>query len=78
MPNEFSDVPYSVVRDRYHRKMPRTEGQNDKPLPLSDKKTLDPKYLLEHQNRFDPNSLTPDDMMRNRGEGILPKPILKA
>jgi hypothetical protein len=29
-------------------------------LPESDKKTLTPKYLLQHENHFDPNVYTPE------------------
>jgi hypothetical protein len=32
-------------------------------LPESDKKTLTPKYLLQHENHFDPNVLTPEQMI---------------
>jgi hypothetical protein len=33
-------------------------------LPESDKKTLNPKYLLNHENHFDPNSYTPEQMIQ--------------
>jgi hypothetical protein len=41
-------------------------------LPASDKKTLDPKYLLNHENHFDPNVNTPDQMIQG---GILKGPL---
>lgn len=48
-------------------KIPRQARADDKPLPAlpeSDKKTLSPEYLLGHQNHFDPNVYTPDDMIK--------------
>lgn len=33
-------------------------------LPPSDKKTLDPTYLLQHEQHFDPNIVTPEQMMQ--------------
>ncbi len=33
-------------------------------LPESDKKTITPKYLLNHENHFDPNVVTPEQMIQ--------------
>ncbi len=44
-------------------------------LPESDRHTLTPKYLLGHENRFDPNVFTPEQMIQ---KGILrgkPAPV---
>jgi len=38
----------------------------DQELPPSDAKTLTPKYLLSHQNHFDPNTYTPSGITRAR------------
>ena len=43
-----------------------------KPLPASDNNTITPKYLLGHENHFDPNVYTPEDMIKKgvlRGKG---------
>lgn len=32
-------------------------------LPPSDKKTIDPRYLLQHENHFDPNTYTPEGLI---------------
>lgn len=40
----------------------RKGAAKEKPLPESDKKTLDPNYLLGHENHFDPNVYTPDNI----------------
>ena len=37
-------------------------------LPESDKKTLTPGYLLNHENHFDPNTYTPEQMIE---KGVL-------
>jgi hypothetical protein len=50
MPNDYAEV-------RAKRK--QTSGK----LPESDKKTLSPGYLLQHENHFDPNVFTPEQMM---------------
>jgi hypothetical protein len=55
MPNDY-DVPHKIRKD----------GQ----LPPSDKKTLDPKYLIQHENHFDPNVYTPEQLIqRNKSLG---------
>ena len=49
----------------------RKDGQ----LPASDNKTITPKYLLGHENHFDPNVHTPEDMIQ---KGVLkgtPDPV---
>jgi len=33
-------------------------------VPPSDGKTLTPSYLLNHQNHFDPNVRTPEEMIQ--------------
>jgi hypothetical protein len=38
----------------------------DPELPVSDAKTLTPKYLLGHQNHFDPNTYTPEGVLRDK------------
>lgn len=43
-----------------------------KKLPESDKHTLTPKYLLKHENHFDPNVYTPEQMIQG---GALKGPI---
>ena len=50
MPND-----YSVVRQSRQTK-----------LPESDRKTLNPKYLLNHENHFDPNVYTPEQMLQKQ------------
>jgi hypothetical protein len=46
-------------------------------LPESDRNTLTPNYLLGHENHFDPNVHTPEDMIQ---KGVLRgmDPIKKA
>jgi len=48
----------------------------DAKLPESDKKTLTPRYLLSHENRFDPNVYTPEQLI---DKGVLTgmKPVVK-
>jgi hypothetical protein len=44
-------------------------------LPESNKKDLTPKYLLNHENHFDPNVFTPEQMIKG---GVLkgqPDPV---
>jgi len=45
-----------------------TKGLSEGQLPESDKKTITPKYLLDHENRFDPNVYTPEQLIR---KGVL-------
>lgn len=33
-------------------------------LPESNKKTITPDYLLHHENHFDPNVITPEQMQQ--------------
>lgn len=54
MPND-----YDIAREAR-----KTDGK----LPESDKRTLTPKYLLKHENHFDPNVYTPEQMIQG---GIL-------
>lgn len=54
MPQEQSQYKYA----RKQRKL-----KEPPVMEPSDKKTLTPKYLLEHQNHFDPNVYTPGDMI---------------
>lgn len=44
------------------------KGEKSAKLPSSDKKTLDPTYLLGHENHFDPNTYTPEQLIQ---QGIL-------
>ena len=37
---------------------------SDGKLPESDRKTLTPQYLLNHENHFDPNTHTPEEMIK--------------
>jgi predicted GNAT family acetyltransferase len=48
----------------------------DAKLPESDKKTLTPAYLLKHENHFDPNVVTPEQLI---DKGVLTgmKPMVK-
>ena len=57
MPND-----YAVAR----------EARKNGKLPESDKQTLTPKYLLKHENHFDPNVYTPEQMIKG---GVLKGPI---
>jgi hypothetical protein len=64
MPDE-----YSVVREaRRNGKQPNdysvARKQRSAKLPESDKKTLTPQYLLNHENHFDPNVFTPEQMIK--------------
>ena len=54
MPNDY-EIAHRARKD---------SGQ----LPPSDKKTLDPGYLLRHENHMDPNTVTPEGLIRG---GIL-------
>lgn len=40
----------------------RNNGDRSK-LPDSDRSTLDPRYLLGHENHFDPNVHTPEELI---------------
>lgn len=44
--------------------MDKVRGKSDGALPASDRRTIDPQYLLGHENRFDPNVYTPEDLIR--------------
>jgi hypothetical protein len=56
MSNETSTPSdYAVAREA--RKM-------DRPLPASNGSTVTPKYLLNHENHFDPNTHTPEEMIK--------------
>ena len=60
MPND-----YAVAR----------QARKDGALPPSDKKTVTPKYLLGHENHFDPNVHTPESLIE---KGVLkgtPDPV---
>jgi hypothetical protein len=50
MPNDYS--------------IPHKARQQSGQLPPSDKKTLDPKYLIQHENHFDPNVYTPEQLIQ--------------
>ena len=41
-------------------------GLKEPDLPASDGKTITPKYLLGHQNHFDPNVYTPEGVPRTK------------
>lgn len=64
MPNEFSDAPYELVR---HPKNPLKRSPK---LPPSDKNTLTPGYLMQHENHFDPNVVTPEQQMQKETHPI--------
>ena len=49
---------YSMVRNARKPKQPSAA------LPPSDKKTITPDYLLHHENHFDPNVITPEQMQQ--------------
>lgn len=67
MPND-----YEVARKA--RKNPLKRSPE---LPASDKKTLSPGYLLGHENHFDPNVITPEQLEQNTGMfKDQPKPIV--
>lgn len=51
---------YQLVRNVRKAKPTQTDGK----LPASDKKTLTPDYLLNHENHFDPNTFTPEQMQQ--------------
>jgi hypothetical protein len=47
-------------------KTPSTPGRLgglDQPLPPSNGSNIDPRYLLNHENHFDPNTLTPEQAL---------------
>jgi hypothetical protein len=68
MPHEFSNASYNLVKQPKKREFTRPTGDRTEPdLLPSDKKTLDPKYLLQHENRFDPNVYTPEQIMNKSG-----------
>lgn len=59
MPND-----YALARNA-RKKEVTASGHS---LPESDRKTLAPEYLLGHENHFDPNVHTPEEMIQ---KGIL-------
>lgn len=56
MPND-----YDLVRKKRVSENPLKRSPILKP---SDKNTLTPDYLLQHENRFDPNVYTPEQLMQ--------------
>ncbi len=61
MPNDY-EIAHKA------RKHSPTSDQASAKLPPSDKKTLDPGYLMKHEQHFDPNTVTPEGLIQN---GIL-------
>lgn len=64
MPDEYA----AVRKARRSGKLPNDyavarEARKSSKLPESDKKTLTPQYLLNHENHFDPNVFTPEQMI---------------
>jgi hypothetical protein len=56
--------PIFMPNDYALARQTRKEGT----LPPSDKKTLTPKYLIQHENHFDPNTYTPEQLIQ---KGVL-------
>ena len=59
MPNEFSTASYELARQK---RQPKNPLKRSAVLPPSDKKTLTPSYLIQHENHFDPAVLTPEQI----------------
>lgn len=57
MADEQNKVPDQYAYSRQAR-------QAAKKLPESNKTTLTPQYLLKHENHFDPNVKTPEQMIQ--------------
>jgi hypothetical protein len=62
MPNDYK-LPHSLRKQ---------QTQKSAALPESDKKTLSSDYLLGHENHFDPNTYTPEQMGKKIGA---PEPV---
>lgn len=60
MANEFDSASYELARQK---RRPTNPLKRSAVLPPSDKKTLTPKYLLQHENHADPNVVTPEQLI---------------
>jgi hypothetical protein len=56
VPNEFQDASYDMVK---HAKNPLKRSPV---LPPSKGESVQPNFLLHHENHFDPNTFTPDQV----------------
>jgi hypothetical protein len=61
---------YSLVHAMRKPKSPTVESKSPT-LPPSDRQTLTPNYLLHHENHFDPNTFTPEQMHEKVGKKAL-------
>jgi len=59
--NEFSNAPYSIA---HRAKNPLKRSPKLKP---STGESVDPSYLLQHENRFDKNVYTPEQLQQKPG-----------
>ena len=57
MPNDLFNTPYSIA----HRA--RNPQKRSPVLPPSHGESIKPDFLLHHENRFDPNVETPEQLM---------------
>jgi hypothetical protein len=74
MPNGFNSASYMMARQARAPKAPkhtRPTGNLTSPvLPMPDMSkpgSLTPKSLLQHENRFDPNIFTPEQLQQKPG-----------
>lgn len=70
-PMKFEDAKASAVKSlgkkpTFNRNYKTRDREQIKALPPSDKKTLTPDYLLKHENHFDPDVVTPEDMLEKK------------
>ena len=82
MPHEFSKASYKLIQNLKHIRPTGDLTSPELPKPdMSKPGSLAPKYLLQHENKFDPNVYTPEQMMDKSGSfsGMRSKePISKA
>jgi hypothetical protein len=61
--------------------MPEQAPVQQHPVPFLDRqpsKSVAPDWLLNHENRFDPNTYTPEDMIKKGYNTLNPEPVKRA
>ena len=59
--NEFSDASYNLV------KQPKNPLKRSPKLPESHGESVKPEFLLHHENHFDRNTYTPEQLPQSAG-----------
>lgn len=64
MPNDLFNTPYSIA---HKARKPDNPLKRSPVLPPSKGESTDPDFLLHHENRFDPNVITPEQLEQKPG-----------